>query len=742
MTIHDEPAEYQEAKRRILAARAERAKTLSLSGRGLAALPPEIGSLTALRVLQIRDNQLTALPPEIGSLTALQKLDVRNNRLTTLPPQIGSLTALRELDLAENQLTALPPEIAYLRELTVLNLTLNRITAIQFSMGNLRNLKELHLGGNRLIAAPCGVGKLLGLEQVNLWGNELAELPSEVGDLSRLESLTLQTNRLRSLPVELAKLESLEKLYLHDNPALGLPTELLGPRVDDVATHRATAKPPRQILQYYFDVLESGLPLQECKLIVVGRGGAGKTSLIRRLNGEAYHPDEKETHGITITALKFAGASGAVKARVWDFGGQVVLHSMHEFFLTARSLYLLVLGERDDMLERDAAYWLQLIRSYAGDAPVIVALNKSEGRQRNFDRASLEQTYPPILAWVSTECSDPDDASAGIADLRRAITAALDGPTMDSVRRKFPGKWAEIKSYLEEMPDSFLDYSDYQKLCAYRGEADPQAQQWLSSDLHDLGVALNYQNDPRLRETSVLRPDWLANGIYAVLRANDRDKNLPSEFDRVLAKDGKVNLSTLERIYAKAACWKMLDAADYPLEKRGFLLRLMDAFHLSYPLMDEADTYLVPTLLPVNPPEGTDEPSGENLARLRYEFQVVPSPLMPWFIAKTFSLIPGERHWRRGAMLVYGEASGKVWTTQDERYVFVTVAGLEEDRNQLLSMVRGTLLDLFRSYRGLNVVEQHEYEGSWVPRATLEKLGILAADAREDDADAAFGGEP
>ena len=28
---------------------------------------------------------------------------------------------------------------------------------------------------------------------------------------------------------------------------------------------------------------------------------------------------------------------------------------MHEFFLTARSLYLLVLGERDDMAERDAA---------------------------------------------------------------------------------------------------------------------------------------------------------------------------------------------------------------------------------------------------------------------------------------------------------------------------------------------------------------------------------------------------
>ena len=43
----------------------------------------------------------------------------------------------------------------------------------------------------------------------------------------------------------------------------------------------------------------------------------------------------------------------------------------------------------------------------------------------------------------------------------------------------------------------------------------------LAAWLHDLGVALNYGRDPRLRDTTVLRPDWLANGIYAILRAND-----------------------------------------------------------------------------------------------------------------------------------------------------------------------------------------------------------------------------
>ena len=42
--------------------------------------------------------------------------------------------------------------------------------------------------------------------------------------------------------------------------------------------------------------------------------------------------------------------------------------------------------------------------------------------------------------------------------------------------------------------------------------------------------------------------------------------------------------------------------------------------------------------------------------RLRYEFQVVPAPLLPWFIARTFAFIPKRLHWRRGAVLAFSDA--------------------------------------------------------------------------------------
>jgi len=44
----------------------------------------------------------------------------------------------------------------------------------------------------------------------------------------------------------------------------------------------------------------------------------------------------------------------------------------------------------------------------------------------------------------------------------------------------------------------------------------------LTGFLHDLGIALNYKDDPRLRFAYVLKPDWVTGGI------GDRAEETPS----------------------------------------------------------------------------------------------------------------------------------------------------------------------------------------------------------------------
>ena len=78
---------------------------LNLSNQNLTELPPEIGKLTNIMLLEIIDSKLTNLPPEIGKLSNLTYLNLYGNQLTELPQDISKLTNLIFLSLVGNQLT-------------------------------------------------------------------------------------------------------------------------------------------------------------------------------------------------------------------------------------------------------------------------------------------------------------------------------------------------------------------------------------------------------------------------------------------------------------------------------------------------------------------------------------------------------------------------------------------------------------------------------------------------------------
>jgi leucine-rich repeat protein SHOC2 len=139
-----------------------RVVVLALEEFGLTgAVPAEIGRLSALRELELSDNQLTSLPAEIGQLTSLQVLYLADNQLTSLPAEIGQLTSLQVLYLADNQLTSLPAEIGQLTSLTWwLNLSDNQLTSLPAEIGQLTSMERLSLRGNQLTSVPAAIRDL------------------------------------------------------------------------------------------------------------------------------------------------------------------------------------------------------------------------------------------------------------------------------------------------------------------------------------------------------------------------------------------------------------------------------------------------------------------------------------------------------------------------------------------------------------------------------------------------------
>jgi len=650
-------------------------QTLDAWGNQLTALPESIGALTNLVALYGFGNKLTALPESIGVLTKLQQLHVWGNQLTALPESIAALTQLQWLGVSNNQLTALPESIAALTKLQSLDVSKNRLTHLPESIAGLTKLQWLGVANNQLTALPESIAGLTKLQALNVANNQLTALPESIAGLTKLQALYVADNQLTALPESLRKLKYLTQMFLHGNDGLGLPPEVLGPTWLEVSDGKKPAK-PADILDYYFRIRAGKRPLNEAKLILVGRGGVGKTSLVNRLLHERFDKDEKKTEGICISEwkLRLRGQED-IRLNLWDFGGQEIMHATHQFFLTQRSLYLLVLEGRQGAEDADAEYWLKLIESFAAESdgevsPVIVVLNKTAENPFDLNRRALRQKYSFIRDFIATDCA----GGTGMKELCTAIERETD--QMKYVRASFPASWFAIKDKLAglttgKLKKSFLSFDEYRALCAENGEKEPGGQDSLGTHLHNLGIALNFKDDPRLRDTHVLNPHWVTNGIYKVL-------NSP------LLKQQKGELRL-----GDAA--KILDLPEYPRNMHPFLFDLMKKFQLCFTYLDDDTHYLIPELLDKQEAPDAAQFYPAECLNFEYRYPILPEGLLPRFIVRTHNLSTGLSRWRTGVILAFEGNRALVKADVQDKRIFIAVTGPTAGRRRLLAVIRSDL---------------------------------------------------
>lgn len=677
---------------------------LSISDNQLTELPEWLSQLSLLQCLYLGGNQLTALPDWLGKLLLLQILELTNNQLTALPESLGQLTQLQMLFLAGNRLTALPDWLGQLTQLQKMFLACNQLTTLPESVGHLSQLQRLFLGGNQLTALPESLGHLSQLQILVLDDNQLTALPESLGQLSQLQEVHLNKNQLTVLPESIKDLRNLVALFLHDNPALNLPVDILGPSWHEIANNNEPAD-PAAIIDFYFTARSGGRPLNEVRLVLVGRGGAGKTSLVERLVCNKFDPHQKETLGVALCDWQIEDCPGGkVLAHVWDFAGQTITHSMHQFFLSARTAYVLVLTGRENSEREDAEYWLRLIAAYGTDSaekkgpPVIVALNKWNdpgSAHASIDRNALQERYPFIVGFVETDC----ETATGIPELRELVCDTLD--QLPWVRTRFPEEYRLVKERLQAVNDPHLAYDDYRVICMECGVVDETKQDLLAKNLHALGVALNFRDDERLRFASVLKPHWLTENVYALVRSAE-------------ARQGILQREELPTILAKVQ--------DEAIQQ--FLVEMMARFELAYPLTEDDATaieWLVPQALPDSQPAEVSEfRNVKDATRLQYRYRALPVSIVPRFIVRTHPFIEKTLRWKSGVVLIREGARALVRADYMEKTVEVTVTGPAEARQELAGLAQRELRLINGEIKGLNPTEEMLAEGEWVPVKTLE----------------------
>lgn len=707
----------EEVLRRIQEAKVSNAMELDLTRMGLSSLPEQILELSNLTKLYLRANKLNSLPERIDRLSNLTHLNLNGNQLKVLPKQIVELSNLRKLDIENNRLRHLPEQIGKLNNLTRLSLRRNHLSILPEQIVRLSNLEELVLSENKLNRLPNHFGQLSNLRTLYLSDNKLTNLPEQIGLLSNLNTLYLNRNLLNSLPEKIGLLDELEDLHVNGNRLNNLPEQighLAKLRILDLKGNQfevgeevwklSVKERIQEILKWQkAKVAQKLIPIHEAKVIFIGESNYGKTHLIEMLRKGEIGRKITTTHGIERSQLPIPYKGEAIRLNIWDLGGQEFMRNTHQFFFSERTLYVLVTLARRE--RREMNYWLKLANQLGNNAPVLVVINKIDLDDHDIDRKSLQRDYPNIAGFVRT-CVKNDgcfkDKNTIQALFENISDIVTNKEIMPSVFEKRRREWFTVKEGLEKLKEDFISYERYEQLDHIKDLPADERKRNLKL-LSILGTVVSYVDDPRLMDTHVINPQWIMDGVYAIIN----DPKIKEE------NKGKFHIRELRRVLLRER---------FPERKHYFLVELMNKFNLCYEAKGERNTFYIPDLFDDIEPNMKDWNSDMAL-RFRYNYDdFSPDSFMTQFIVEKHKDIIGEYRWRSGVFISNSSCKAKVYQAYSKNYIHVEVLGKPVDRRRYLYSIQEIFRELHRPFPSIAIEEEVPYKDFWLSYEDLKSF--------------------
>lgn len=461
------------------------------------------------------------------------------------------------------------------------------------------------------------------------------ELPDWIHELSNLKKLSLVNCYLKSIPYSVVK-TGLEFVLDHDvHRPDGI--HLFGAELEegDISLFGQS----REIIEQYYTGKQE--TVKECKVIFLGDGAAGKSSLIDRIINDTFQEGTLATDGVRISAWHTDVNGEPICLRILDFGGQEIMHAMHRCFLTTHTVYVVVCEIRNDSeIDREAARWLENIKAFAPGCPVILALNKADQNSNvSVNERNLKKINPELRCVLKTSAKWPMEK--GVADLIKAIREEVPNCINDF---KLSADMLGIKQELEQMKEDYISAQEYQSICAKYNIKEPDLQQSMLNWFKDLGVAYFYSSEQlntRLENIRVLNPAWLTNGIYRLIL-------------RTPANGFLLHQTIKETLQATDKRDVMPDKVYTPQETE-FILYVMRVFEISHNMQNGVE--MIPMKMAKTPPDEIDTFPRSNALHLRWESSYLPNNLIHRLMIRMNAELNKDCVWRTGAWFQRNESN-------------------------------------------------------------------------------------
>jgi len=480
---------------------------------------------------------------------------------------------------------------------------------------------------------------------------------------------------------------------------LNISPEIITQGAEDVAAHIMTANK-----QGLTDIK------REARLVILGSAGSGKTTLVRRLDGDMSYPDHKDsTHGVD-TSVKL-DCSG-VKTHVWDFGGQVIYHASHRCFISANCIYVLVVNARTED-NRDSSrinYWLDTIRIYSDNkAKVFIVLNESDNRKQDVDEfdSLKDGEYGPLIQEIYSFNIGEDMASVNA--FKNELVTYIEAFGHQPFGKGDSEAITKLGTLFDK-GEKVLETSKLRDILENSGIRGKKDQDRAVGLLDTLGIALSYG----FMKGFVLDPYWITHGVYKVIDHLQEKKSL------------FINDSELGFVFED-------ERGNYLEKKREYILDLMEHHRIGFRNKGGLLGLAVPCAAPrYKPKDVVANVAPDNLVTQveRDDIQEFPADFFYRYTCANENDIKkyGEKWaiWQEG-MVLEGEGSSALVELKENRRIEITVWG--ENKVEYMNNLERLIDDLLQEYHFTSYEEERKKGNKTVKIIILvvkEAAGILA----------------